>query len=76
MGSIGKVLIILGIGLALVGVGLYFAERWGLPVGRLPGDVRIERGNFSLYFPLATMILLSILLTVGINVILRLINRK
>ena len=35
----------------------------GLPIGRLPGDFTIRRGNFSFYFPLATSILVSILLT-------------
>lgn len=76
MSSISKALIFLGIALALAGVGIYLAERLGLPLGRLPGDVRIERGNFRLYFPVTTMIILSILLTVGLNIILRLINRK
>lgn len=76
MSSISKALIFLGVALALAGVGIYLAERLGLPLGRLPGDVRIERGNFELYFPVTTMIILSILLTVGLNIILRLINRK
>jgi len=35
----------------------------GLPIGRLPGDISIKRGNFSFYFPIATSIVLSILLT-------------
>ena len=76
MSSISKALIFLGVALAVAGVVIYLAERLGLPLGRLPGDVRIERGNFRLYFPVTTMIVLSILLTVGLNIILRLINRK
>lgn len=76
MVSIRKALILLGISLALIGAGIYLAGRLGLPFGKLPGDIRIERENFSLYFPLASMVLLSILLTVGVNVLLRLINRK
>lgn len=55
----GRFLIILG--LVLVGIGVLL--NLGVPIGRLPGDVTIRRGNFSFYFPLATSILASILLT-------------
>jgi len=50
--------------LAVVGLVLIVVERFpGLRIGRLPGDIRIERGNFRFYFPLATSILASIVLT-------------
>ena len=55
----GRLLIILG--LALVGVG--FLVNLGIPIGRLPGDITIRRGSFTFYFPLATSIAASILLT-------------
>ena len=55
----GRVLIILG--LVIVGVGLLVS--FGVPIGRLPGDITYRRGNFSFYFPLTTSILASILLT-------------
>ncbi len=55
----GRLLIILG--LALVGVGLLV--NLGVPIGRLPGDLTIRRGSFTFYFPLATSIVASILLT-------------
>jgi DUF2905 family protein len=55
----GRSLIILG--LLIAGVGLLI--NIGLPIGRLPGDFTIRRGNFSFYFPLATSIIASILLT-------------
>ena len=55
----GKLLIVLG--LVIAGVGLLVSL--GFPIGRLPGDITIRRGNFSFYFPLATSILASILLT-------------
>jgi len=55
----GRSLIILG--LLIAGVGLLI--NLGLPIGRLPGDFTIRRGNFSFYFPLATSIIASILLT-------------
>ena len=63
-GSIGRTLIVLGAVVALAGVVLLVAERFpGLRVGRLPGDIRIERGNFRFYFPLATSIVVSVVIT-------------
>jgi hypothetical protein len=55
----GKALILIGLGIAALGV----AVMLGLPIGRLPGDIYVRRGNFSFYFPLATSIVLSIVLT-------------
>jgi len=55
----GRSLIILGLLIAFVGLLINL----GLPIGRLPGDFTIRRGNFSFYFPLATSIIASILLT-------------
>ena len=55
----GRTLIILG--LLIAGVGLLMTL--GLPLGRLPGDFTIRRGNFSFYFPLTTSIIASIVLT-------------
>jgi len=56
---VGKTLVF--IGLAITGLGL--AIMLGLPLFRLPGDFYVKRGNFSFYFPLATSIILSIILT-------------
>jgi len=70
MNDIGRVLLIFGLILAAVGLVLLFADK--IPfLGRLPGDVFIKRKNFTIYFPLATMILLSIALTVILNVFFR-----
>jgi Protein of unknown function (DUF2905) len=55
----GKLLVVGG--LIMVGVGLLIMV--GLPIGRLPGDFSFKRGNFTFYFPLATSIIASILLT-------------
>jgi hypothetical protein len=63
MGSAGKLLIFFGLFVAAVGVVLVLAGKFNLPLGRLPGDFSYRRGNFSFYFPLATSILLSILLS-------------
>jgi hypothetical protein len=49
------------IGLLIAGAGLLMTL--GVPIGRLPGDFTVRRGNFSFYFPLATSIVISILLT-------------
>ena len=62
MNDIGKTLVILGVVIALAGFVLMFVGRvpW---LGRLPGDIHIQRGNWSFYFPVATSIVLSLLLT-------------
>lgn len=57
--SMGKTLVFIGLGIA----GLGLLVMLGLPIGRLPGDFYVKRGSFSFYFPLATSIILSILLT-------------
>lgn len=63
-GMLGRMLLGLGLLLAVVGLILILADRLpGLRIGRLPGDIAISRGNFRFYFPLATSILLSILFT-------------
>jgi hypothetical protein len=73
--TLGKWIALLGLALLLVGGLLWLLGRAGLPLGRLPGDLRIEREGFSCYAPLATMALLSILLTILLNVVIRLLNR-
>lgn len=71
---LGRSLIILGALIALVGGALLLAPR--IPfLGRLPGDISFQRGGFSLYVPIATSVVLSIALTVVINVVLRLLNK-
>jgi uncharacterized protein HemY len=64
-----KLLIVLGIILIAIGVAWLIGEKLGL--GRLPGDILIERGNFKLYIPIMTSIVISVVLTA----ILWLINR-
>jgi Protein of unknown function (DUF2905) len=60
--DVGKALVALGLLIALAGVVIMLVGRvpW---LGRLPGDIHIERGNFSFYFPLATSLVLSVVLT-------------
>ena len=63
----GKLLVVAG--LVIAGLGLLMML--GLPLGRLPGDFAVRRGNFSFYFPLATSIVLSILLTLLFSIFRR-----
>ena len=62
MHGLGKSLIIMGLLIALVGVILSFAGKipW---LGRLPGDIYVKRDNFTFYFPLATSIIVSVVLS-------------
>jgi hypothetical protein len=62
MNDIGKALI--GIGVALIVLGVLFSLGGKLPwLGRLPGDIRVERENFRFYFPVTTCLLVSVVLT-------------
>ncbi len=64
LGTLGRMLLGVGALLAIVGILLIVAERFpGLRIGRLPGDVAIERERWSFYFPLGTSILLSVVLS-------------
>ncbi len=75
MESIGKYLIIGGIILVLVGGLVFLAAKLGLPLGRLPGDIRIEGKNGSFYFPLTTCILISVVLSIILTVVSRLFRK-
>ncbi len=63
MAQFGKMLVILGLAIAAVGVLLWTGIGRGW-LGRLPGDIHYSRGNFSFYFPVVSCILLSLLLTI------------
>lgn len=73
--DLARILIVLGLILLVVGASLYALNRLGVTPGRLPGDIRIQSGNFTCVFPLATSIVLSILLTLVLNLIIRFLNR-
>jgi hypothetical protein len=64
---VGKLLVV--VGLLIAGVGLLIMS--GVPIGRLPGDISIKRGNATFYFPLATSILASIILTLLLSLLRR-----
>ncbi|MGB9886845.1 MAG: DUF2905 domain-containing protein [Moorellales bacterium] len=67
---LGRSLVIMGVLLVLVGAVLWIGPRLG-PLGRLPGDIMYQRGSFTFYFPLVTCLLLSLVLTVLLNLLLR-----
>lgn len=75
LSSLGRIIVILGLVLVVAGGLLWLLGRTGLPLGRLPGDLRLEGPRLSCFAPVATMILLSILQTIVLNVVIRILNR-
>ena len=68
MPEVGRFIVIIGVITTLVGLVMWsgFAPKW---LGRLPGDIRIERGNSSFYFPIVTCIVLSIVLSLLLSLL-------
>jgi hypothetical protein len=64
MSEVGRIIVILGISLIVIGGVVMLLGRAGLPLGRLPGDIVYKGKNTIFYFPLATSILLSIVLSI------------
>ncbi len=75
MSSLTRLFILLGIVFLLVGGLIYLFSRFNLPLGRLPGDIRIEGEKGMFYFPLASSVVISILLTLILNLLIRLFRR-
>jgi hypothetical protein len=75
MENIARYLMLGGIALFLIGGGIYLAAEFGIPLGRLPGDIRSEGQNGGFYFPVTSSILVSAILTIIVNVIARLIKK-
>ena len=72
--ELGKWLVFAGLGLALLGGVMWLLGH--IPFfGNLPGDVHIQTQNFSCFFPLVSMIVLSILATIILNIIIRIVNK-
>jgi hypothetical protein len=70
----GKWVMIIGVFVVLAGVMIYFFHDRMNWIGRLPGDIRIEKENFRFYFPITTMIIFSLLLTLFIQLIKKFLN--
>jgi len=75
MESIARYLMLGGLILFLIGGGIYLASKFGIPLGRLPGDIRIEGENGSFYFPITSSIIVSVLLTVILNILSRFVQK-
>ena len=70
----GKWIILVGSALVLIGIVIFFFHDKLHWIGKLPGDIRIERPNFRLYIPLTTMILFSLLLTAAISIVRKILQ--
>lgn len=71
MSQIAKALVVLGLAIAAVGALVWLAERLGLGLGRLPGDLHFGGKSFSVSVPIVTSILISVVLTIVLNLWLR-----
>ena len=72
--SVGKILLFCAIALAISGLLLLLGRK--IPfLRRLPGDILVQKGNFRFFFPVVTCLLLSIVLTIVINLIIRLLGK-
>ncbi len=71
MSEVGRIIVILGISLIVIGGVVMLLGRAGLPLGRLPGDIVYKGKNTIFYFPLATSILLSIVLSIVMYLVWR-----
>ena len=75
MENFARILVIGGIIMILIGGCLFLAARVGIPLGKLPGDIKVQGENASFYIPCMTSIILSILLTIVLNIIIRFLNK-
>ncbi|HEX6387266.1 MAG TPA: DUF2905 domain-containing protein [Anaerolineae bacterium] len=75
MVDLARILIIIGLVIVFAGAVILLAVRYFPWLGNLPGDIRYEGENFRLYCPLTTMILISILGTILLNILIRIFRR-
>ena len=68
----GKYIIVFGVLIVVIGLVIYFFHYKLHWFGRLPGDIRVEREHFRFYFPITTMILVSLLITLIVNILKKL----
>jgi len=75
METLGRTLMIGGIVLLVIGGLVFLSARLGLPLGHLPGDIRIERPNFRFYLPLTSGLLVSLVVTLILNIVVRFLKK-
>jgi hypothetical protein len=74
MEGLGKILLIVGSIIIIMGLILVFSNH--IPfIGKMPGDIFVRKDGFSFYFPIVTLLILSILITIIVNVILHFLNK-
>lgn len=69
MASMGKTILMIGIIITLIGLAMILGSKLGF--GRLPGDLFFKKNNVTIYFPLATSVIISIILSIILNIFLR-----
>jgi membrane associated rhomboid family serine protease len=74
--SLGKIFLIIGVIFLVIGAIFYLSSRLNIPLGKLPGDLVIQGKNLTCFIPLATMIVLSILLSIILTLFSRFVGRK
>jgi len=74
-GTVGKILIFIGVGIVIFG-GLILLFSKVPFINKLPGDIRIQKDNFTFYFPITSCIIISIIITIILNVILWFLIKK
>jgi len=75
LSTLGKWMIFAGLGFIVLGLLLWALGKSGLPLGKLPGDIRYESEKFSFYFPIVTFVVISIVLTILLNIIIRFLKK-
>jgi hypothetical protein len=73
--TIARVLVVIGIALLVIGGGIFLLARLGVPMGRLPGDFRFQMDGLTCFFPLGSAILISLVLSLILTVLFRLLNK-
>jgi len=73
--ELGKFLIFLGLFLIILGTLMILLPKLNLPLGNLPGDIKLKKENVEIYIPLASSLLVSLLLTVVLNIVFLLFRK-
>lgn len=72
--TLARWILLFGFALLVIGAVLWILGKTGIPLGRLPGDFRFQVGNVTCLIPLVSSILLSLLLTLAVNILIRLMK--
>lgn len=75
LSQLARVLAVLGLIFLVIAGGLYLLSRLNVPIGKMPGDIQISRGNLTCVIPLVSGLLISTILTILLNLLIRLIRK-